>query len=65
MPFAPKSALERCEADCDAKYDDDQKYCEAHWKMHGRSPDAYRMCINNARKKYLQCYQDCKKECEK
>ncbi len=61
----PKSALERCEADCDAKYDDDQKYCEAHWKMHGRNPEAYRMCMSGARKRYVQCYQDCKKECEK
>ncbi|MFG6448909.1 RHS repeat-associated core domain-containing protein [Roseateles sp. BYS180W] len=61
----PKSALERCEADCDAGYDDDQRYCEAHWKMHGRNSDAYRMCMNRARKKYVQCFQDCKKECKK
>lgn len=58
-----RSPLERCEADCDDRWDKRQKYCEAHWKMHGRNPDAYRMCMNDARREYVQCYQDCRKDC--
>lgn len=61
--LTPNSALSQCEATCDKGYDGDQKYCEAHWKMHGRNSDAYRMCMNQARSKYLQCYQDCKNDC--
>jgi hypothetical protein len=35
-------------------------------KNYGYStPEAPRMCMGSARKRYLQCYQDCKKECEK
>jgi RHS repeat-associated protein len=60
---ADSGRLERCEAECDEKYDNDQRLCEAWWKTTGRNPGAYRVCMDRARENYISCYQDCKKEC--
>ncbi|NDZ17812.1 RHS repeat domain-containing protein [Variovorax sp. WS11] len=58
--LTPSSALDQCEADCDADYDVEQQKCEAWWKTTGRDPGAYRLCISNARRTHIQCIQNCK-----
>jgi hypothetical protein len=51
---------ERCERRCDAYLDWDTKQCEWKWKMTGRDPNVLRVCMDKARKDWLDCYQDCK-----
>jgi len=54
--------LQRCERDCDAKYDRDRDNCRVQSGMRGRDKSVFRECMDRADDDYIECYQNCAKE---
>lgn len=59
----PKTALQRCEAECEDQYDIDMDECRSYSAMTG---DKYTFvsCKRNAERRIAQCMVKCDKECE-
>jgi RHS repeat-associated protein len=61
-----EQALKKCiETTCDPAYDRGRAWCESQWKMVGRQAEKYRTCMNGVRSDYLECIEQCKKDCKK
>jgi len=57
------SDREQCESDCDKTYDLNVQMCNVDSAMRGRNPRRYKDCMDEVNRLYLQCYKDCKEEC--
>lgn len=59
----PKSALDRCEAECEAQYDRDMAECGSYSAMTGEKY-TFVACKRNAERRLSQCTVDCAKDCK-
>ncbi len=61
--LTPKSALDRCEAACEAQYDRDMDECRSYSAMTGEKY-TFVACKRSAERRLSQCTVDCAKDCK-